>query len=275
VTRPTNSYQLANAARLTALTLCHTKNASHIGGAYSVVDILAVLYMHILNINPRKPDDSRRDRLFYSKGHASAILYAVLDEMGFLEGYDLKSDFTKDGSFFTSHVNHKVPGVEFSTGSLGHALGVACGSALGGARFNLERSTYAILSDGELNEGSNWEAIMFAAHHNLHRLTLIIDYNKIQSFGRVEEVMQLEPLAEKFTVFGWHALEVDGHDHEALHQALLLKNRDQQRPTVIVAHTIKGKGVSFMEDSLAWHYKSPNLEQFEQAQRELQGVKTL
>lgn len=244
--------------RLLALELCFRKKASHIGGAFSVADVLAVLYGDVLNVSPDTQDDPARDRLFYSKGHACTGLYAALEIRGFFPAGALLEGFTVDGSYFTSHVNHKLPGIELSTGSLGHALGVACGSALAEKRGKIGYSVFAILSDGELDEGSNWEAIMLAAHHRLDNLVMIIDYNKIQSFGRVDEVITLEPLADKLRAFNWEVMEVDGHSVGEL-QRVLSDARTSRRgkPKCVIAHTVKGKGVSFMEDRLAWHYKSP------------------
>ncbi|MET3133349.1 transketolase [Oxalobacteraceae bacterium GrIS 1.11] len=262
------SRALALRIRQTSLGMCYQKKASHLGGAFSVADVLAVLYQDILRKNPAAPDDAGRDRLFYSKGHACTALYAVLAECAYFPRAELGT-FTDNGSVFTSHVNHKVPGVEWSTGSLGHALSVACGAALAAQRRRHDWHTFAVLSDGELDEGSNWEAILFAPHHRLDNLTLIVDYNKIQSFGSVAEVLNLEPLAAKFDAFGWDCLEVDGHDHAQLARALSKDGRTAGKPRAIVAHTVKGKGVSFMENQLAWHYKSPSTEQYEQAMAEL------
>lgn len=242
------------------LQLAYNNSASHVGGALSVKDILSVLYGKVLNYDTANPKNASRDRLFYSKGHACLSLYTILYEVGFYSLEELET-FTSNGSYFTSHVNSKIPGVELSTGSLGHALSVACGVALAGKRSNQTYKVFAILSDGELDEGSNWEAILFAAHHKLDNLTIIIDYNKIQSFGTVHEVLNLEPLSDKLNAFGWNAIEVDGHNHENLTAVFNKANITTNNPTAIIAHTIKGKGVSFMENELAWHYKSPNEEQ--------------
>ncbi|QWD92053.1 transketolase [Polynucleobacter asymbioticus] len=261
----------AQEIRLLVLELCYTKKTSHIGGAFSVADILAVLYGEVMNINPLLDKEPGRDRLFYSKGHACTALYAALSKRNFFTTETLLNNFIKDGEYFTSHINHSLPGVELSTGSLGHALGVAAGSALAGKRKKLPYTVYAILSDGELDEGSNWEAIMFAAQNKLNNLILIIDYNKIQSFGRVEDVMALEPFADKFRAFNWHVEEVDGHSIEDLKATLTnLMQIDDSTPKCLIAHTIKGKGVSFMEDSLAWHYKSPNSDEYQDAKKELE-----
>lgn len=252
--------------RRRALELCYLKKASHLGGAFSITDILAVLYDSYLNITPKTVEGPLRDRLFYSKGHACTALYATLEEFDFIKKSDLDT-FTDNGSYFTSHVNHKINGVEFSTGSLGHALPVAAGVAYAGKCRNENYRVICILSDGELNEGSNWEALMFASHHNLNNLTVIVDYNKIQSFGRIEEILKLEPLNLKFQAFNCSVIEINGHSHLEIYSAL--NSSCSSGPKVIIAHTIKGKGVSFMEDKLEWHYKSPDQKQYEQALKEL------
>ena len=258
--------------RLLALDLCHRKRTSHIGGAFSVADVLAVLYGAVLDVHPDHPDTPARDRLFYSKGHACTALYAALELRGFFKGMNLLDDFTENGSYFTSHINHRLPGVELSTGSLGHALGVACGTALAGKRRARNNTVFAILSDGELDEGSNWEAILFAAHNRLDNLVVIVDYNKIQSFGMVAEVMNLEPLADKFRAFNWDVEEVDGHNVSDVHTLLQrMKSTRSGQPKCLVAHTIKGKGVSFMENDLAWHYRSPSEQDCLRARAELES----
>lgn len=263
---------IATRLRVRILELCHKANASHIGGAYSILDVLVVLYSRIANVDPRNPAHPDRDRVFYSKGHACTALYSILEEVGFFTGLD--ESFSKNGTWFTTHVNHKVPGVELSTGSLGLSLSVATGTALAAKRRRQPWKTFAVLSDGELDEGSNWEAILFAPHHRLDNLVLIVDYNKIQSFGSVAEVLNLEPLGGKFAAFGWRVVEIDGHDYEAIERALTgaVASADG-KPTVIVCHTVKGKGVSFMENELAWHYKSPNADQVARARLELEGAK--
>jgi transketolase len=245
------------------VTLAHKNKASHIGGSLSVLDVLVVLYGKIMKYDTKNPNYESRDRLLYSKGHACLALYATLYEMGF---YSLESlnTFTADGSYFTSHVNHKVPGIELSTGSLGHALNVACGIALAGKIKHKKWRVFTIVSDGELDEGSNWEALLFAPHHQLNNLTVIVDYNKIQSFGDVKNVLNLEPLKDKLVAFGWHTVEINGHNHQEI-EASLLGATTQQKPTIIIANTIKGNGIPFMENELAWHYKSPSDEQLQQA----------
>jgi transketolase len=242
--------------------------ASHIGGALSMADILAVLYNGVLNTDPANPGNTDRDRFLLSKGHACTGLYATLALKGFFPVEDLAS-YAEDGSIFLSHTSHKVPGVEISAGSLGHALPVACGLALAAKRKKLEWKTYCLVSDGELDEGSNWESILFAPQQKLDNLILIVDYNKIQSLGSVKDVIDLDPLKDKFTSFRWETSEVDGHDHAALRKAFSESRTANGKPKVIIAHTIKGKGVSFMENKLLWHYKSPDESQFKDAIDEL------
>lgn len=264
------SEKLAKIIRLRALELCFHKRASHIGGAFSVADIIAVLYQNILNVYPLDPDNSGRDRLFFSKGHACTTLYATLEAKGFFSDIDLLKEFTRDGSYFTSHINHHLPGVELSTGSLGHALGVSCGVALAAKRQGKTYTVFTIVSDGELDEGSNWEAILFAPQHKLDNLVLIVDFNKIQSFGKTNEVLSLDPLTEKFKAFNWTVHEIDGHSHQQISETLsAAKAKRSSRPKVIIAHTIKGKGVDFMENQLSWHYKSPNEQEYESARKQI------
>ncbi len=264
----TNTIELSKAIRSETLKMVYNAKASHIGGAFSMTDILAVLYERILKVDAQDPESSNRDRFFLSKGHACTSLYATLALKGFFP-MELLNSYSKNDSILLSHTSHKIPGVELSTGSLGHALGVACGVALAGKIKNAKWRVYALLSDGELDEGSNWEAILFAPQHQLTNITLIIDYNKIQSLGNVKDVIDLHPLNDKFKAFNWNVIEVDGHDHEALHSAFTEGTNTQ--PTVIIAHTIKGKGVDFMENKLLWHYKSPDQEQFEQGLSQIQS----
>jgi transketolase len=260
---------LVKKMKILSLEMVHKVNASHIGGAFSIADVLAVLYNDILQYNIDNHKDDLRDRVFYSKGHSCSSLYAVLHLMDFFSR-EVLDTFGKNGSFLTTHVNHKVPGVELSTGSLGHGLSVATGVALAGKRKKADWKVYAILSDGELDEGSNWEAILFAPHHQLNNLVVIIDYNKIQSFGDVADVLNLHPLDQKFKAFGWDVKEIDGHNHSEISAALNKSNLHPQKPTVIIANTIKGNGVDFMEHQLAWHYKTPNKEQLNNAINQIQ-----
>jgi transketolase len=258
-----NSKKLAKEVRIQLLKMNSMANASHSGSALSMVDILSVLYSNVLKHNPNNPDNEKRDRLFLSKGHAGSALYSILGILNYFDIKDLES-YSKDGSLFTTHISHKVKGVEVSSGSLGLTLSVATGVAFAAKIKNKDFKSYVILSDGELNEGSNWEPILFAPHHNLNNLTIIIDYNKIQSFGRISEIIDLHPLKEKFDSFGWKTFVVDGHNHEELFSALN-SSENNNKPKAIIANTIKGKGVDFMEDKLMWHYKSPNKEQLKEA----------
>jgi transketolase len=215
------------------------------------------LYTDILDIRPSQPDWYGRDRFILSKGHCCSAVYAALALSGFFPVSQLDS-YGEDGSTLMAHISHKVPGVEFSTGSLGHGLPFGCGKAIAAKRLNQQWRTFVLLSDGELDEGSNWEAILFAPQHLLSNLTVIIDYNKIQSLGRVKDILDLEPLRPKFESFRWAVKEVDGHSHDELRSALSGVPWEPNRPSCLKAHTTKGKGVDFMESQLAWHYKSPN-----------------
>jgi transketolase len=242
--------------------------ASHIGTCLSMADLLAGLYGGALRVDPARPNWPDRDRFLLSKGHGAAILYAVLAELGFFPAEQLAT-YCQDGSPLTGHANFKVPGVELSTGSLGHGLPVGCGLALAAKRDGRAWRTFVLLSDGELDEGSNWEAILFAAHHRLDNLIAVVDYNKIQSFGTVKEVLDLEPLADKWRAFRWAVREIDGHDRGQIAGAFDAGPTEPGRPSVVIAHTVKGKGVGYMQDKLAWHYKSPDPEQLAAALAEL------
>lgn len=261
---------LAAYIRRDIVDMTHRGASSHVGSGLSIADILAVLYGDILNVDPMAPEHEDRDRFILSKGHAGAAVYAVLAETGFFETERLK-DHYQNGSMLSGHVSHKgVPGVEFSTGSLGHGLGVAAGMAKAAKLRQKKHKVFTLLSDGECDEGSNWEAILFASHHKLNNLVAIIDYNKIQSLDSTEATLGLEPFADKFKAFGWNTVEVDGHDHRALKKSLELVNVEKIRPTVLICHTTKGKGVSFMENSVLWHYRSPQGEEYQAASSELQ-----
>lgn len=263
------SEPLAVQIRADAVRMVHAARASHVGSCLSMADILAVLYADILRVDPTTPKAADRDRLVVSKGHGAAAVYAVLAEVGFFPRSWLDR-YCEDGSPLGGHVTHNgVPGVEASTGSLGHGLPIGCGLALAGRRDDSAYRVFVVLSDGELDEGSNWEAALFAAHHRLDNLVAVVDYNGIQSFGAVEDVLRLAPLADKWRAFGWHVLELDGHDHDLLRAALTDLPPEPNRPTVLIAHTTKGKGVSFMENDLAWHYRSPDDDQLVSALAEI------
>lgn len=259
-----DSVKLAATIRKEALHMVARANASHIGSCLSMADLLAVLYSRFLRHNPVEPKWENRDRFLLSKGHAAAIVYALLAELGYFPNAWLE-DYCANGSLLTGHISHHVPGVELSTGSLGHALSVGTGMALAARADGRETRVVVLVSDGELDEGSNWEAILFAGHHRLDHLTVIVDYNKIQSFGTVKEVLDLEPLADKWIAFGWAAREIDGHSHEAIADALTALPFEVGKPSVLIAHTVKGRGVDFMENQLLWHYRSPKPEELQRA----------
>lgn len=267
-----NSIDLARQIRIHAIKMVAQSNSSHIGSSLSMADILAVLYTNILRVDPKQPDWTKRDRFILSKGHAATGLYATLALCGFFPMAWLEQ-FCQAGSPLLGHVSHHVPGVELSTGSLGHGLPVGCGMALADKREKKLSRVFVILSDGECDEGSNWEAALFAAHHKLDNLVVIVDANRLQGFGRVDEVLKLEPFAEKWRAFRWTVREVNGHDHHALRILLNHLPFEPNNPNLVLAHTVKGKDVSFMEDQLAWHYKSPNPEQLSQALKELGGTR--
>ena len=261
--------ELARRIRMHCVEMTARANASHIGSALSTVDILAVLYTRVLRFDPQRPEWPERDRFILSKGHACTALYAVLAEMGYFPISDLER-FYQNGSPLAGHATHKdMPGVEVSTGSLGHGLPLATGMALAAKRDAHPHRVFCIVSDGECDEGATWEAALFAPHHHLDNLVVIVDYNKIQSLGRVADVIDLHPLAQKWQAFGWGVTEIDGHDVAALEGALSNLPAEPNKPTCVVAHTVKGKGVSFMEDRLLWHYRAPLGELRTQALAEL------
>jgi transketolase len=248
---------LARRLRSHSLRMISEAKTSHIGSCLSAADILAVLYGRILSIDPKQPAWPSRDRLIMSKGHAAAVTYAAVAEAGFMPKERL-AEYARNGGQLYGHVTHVgVPGVEFSSGSLGHGLPVGAGMALTGKRAGAAWRVFVVMSDGECDEGSNWEAILFAGHHQLDNLTIVIDYNKIQSLDLVDKTLRLEPLADKFRAFGWSVREVDGHDVTELSAALKAVPLEAGRPNAIIAHTIKGKGVSWMEGKVLWHYRPP------------------
>ena len=269
---PTNAIDtraMADAIRRHAVRMTHLGKSSHVGSVLSIADILAVLYGDVMKVEPSDPKWAERDRFILSKGHAGAGVYAALAERGFLPREQLDTHY-QNGSKLSGHVSHKgVPGVELSTGSLGHGLSVGTGMALAAKRAGRNNRVFVLLSDGECDEGSNWEAIMFAAHHKLDNLVAVIDYNKIQSLASTADTLDLEPFADKWRAFNWHVAEAEGHDHDALSAALSVPAGERGRPSVIISHTTKGKGVSFMENTVLWHYRTPQGEEFEAAAREL------
>ena len=263
-----NSQSLALSVREQSLRMVHRARASHIGSALSITDILAVLYARVMKFDPTQPNAPERDRFILSKGHACVALYATLAEIGCFPVKELE-EYGQDFSRLMNHVSHHVPGVEFSAGSLGHGLPFAVGKALAGKIAKQPWQVFVLLSDGEMDEGSNWEALMFAAHHGLDNLTAVIDYNKLQSLDSVSNTLGLEPLRDKLTAFNWRVVEVDGHDHKLLESAITVRSPGQ--PLVVIAHTIKGKGVSFMENEVLWHYRNPDDGLLDRALKDIVG----
>jgi transketolase len=260
---------LSRKVRIHVLNMVMYAQSSHIGAAYSIVEILVTLYLKILRVDPKNPKKPDRDKFILSKAHGSTALYAILAEVGFFPLEYLEKYYVDNG-ILPGHLDKEAaPGIEYSLGSLGHGLSVGVGMAIANKQTGNPGRIFVLLSDGECNEGSVWEAIMLASHLKLTNLTAIIDYNKIQSFGRTNEVINQEPISDRWHAFGWEVIQVDGHNHQDLLKAFELP---QTKPKVIIAHTVKGKGVSFMEDTLDWHYKSPNKEQYEQALHELEGL---
>lgn len=261
---------LAKKIRQHALEMTSRGGSSHIASVLSMTDIIAVLYGNILQVDPQNPRWEDRDRFILSKGHAGAGIYAALAERGFFPIEKLKTHY-QDGSDLSGHVSHKnIPGVELSTGSLGHGLSVATGMALSAKLDKKTHRAFVVLSDGECDEGSNWEAILFAPHHKLDNLIVIVDYNKIQSLKPVSETLELEPFVDKWKSFGWSVKEVDGHDHGLLNKVLSKLPFEKDKPSCIIAHTTKGKGVSFMENSVLWHYRTARGKEFDSAWKELE-----
>lgn len=264
-----NSISLAKEIRKKSLRMVYQAKASHIGGSLSMVDILSVLYSSVLKYDSSDPHWSERDRFILSKGHSCVSFYSTLALCGFFSLEEL-DEYGNNGCRLLSHTTHYVPGIELSAGSLGHGFPVACGVALAAKRKKESYRTFVLVGDGEMDEGSNWEALLFAAHFELDNLCLIIDYNKIQSLGATNDVLKLEPLKSKLEAFNWNVLQINGHNHDEILQAFTNAAEVKNKPTVIIADTIKGKGVSFMENQLLWHYKSPSEEQYNQAIEEIE-----
>lgn len=265
-----NLTKLACRIRRNALNMTSRGKSSHIGSILSIADILAVLYGEFLVKDVKQPNAKNRDRFILSKGHAGAGVYAALAETGFFDTSELKKHY-QNGSIFSGHISHKgIPGVELSTGSLGHGLGVGAGMALAAKRKDKRHGVYVLMSDGECDEGSNWEAILFAAHHKLNNLVAIIDRNKLQSIHSTEDTLSIEPFPDKWKSFGWEVVEVDGHNQEEIFNACSNLNIPQNKPLCVIANTIKGKGVSFMENSVLWHYRSPQGDEYKAAMLELE-----
>lgn len=258
----------ATKARLLAVQMVHDAASGHPGGSLSCLDVLTTLYFDVMHVDPKNPQDPNRDRFVMSKGHCSPAMYPVLSLRGFFPQEELKMFRSIDGHM-SGHVEMHVPGVDMSTGSLGQGISTAVGMALAGKINKKNYRVYSILGDGELAEGQVWEAMMSAAKYGLDNLCACVDVNGLQIDGRTCDVMPTEPLDKKFEAFGWHVIQIDGHNYEEIEAAYKEAAETKGKPTMILAKTVKGKGVSFMEDDAGWHGKAPNDEQFEQAKAEL------
>lgn len=252
-----SSEQLAWKIRRHGVEMTHVSGGSHIGSILSVADVIAVLYEDVMRYRPEEPKWEDRDRFVLSKGHAGAAIYAALAEKGFFEIEELKTHYA-NGSRLSGHVSHHLNGVDFSTGSLGHGLSAAAGMALAAKKDGKKHKVYVIIGDGECDEGSVWEAALFANHFRLNNLVVIIDHNHMQSLDTCENTLELAPFSNKWEAFGWNVKEVDGHNHEELRTAFLEIDDSVQKPTVIIANTIKGNGIPFMENDILWHYRFPH-----------------
>ena len=255
--------------RKMALEAIHSAKAGHPGGALSAADILTYLYKVEMNVDPKNPKDPSRDRFVLSKGHASAGLYGILAECGYIPKEDLKT-FRKADSYLQGHPDMKgVPGVDMSTGSLGQGISAACGMALAAKIDKRDYRVYTIIGDGESEEGQVWEAAMFAAHYKLDNLTVFLDFNGLQIDGDVTKVMNPTPFDTKFEAFNWNVIVIDGHSFDEIESAVNKAKETKDKPTIIIANTTKGKGVSFMENEAGWHGVAPNDEQYKAAVAEL------
>jgi len=251
--------------------MTHRGHSGHVGSMLSMADILAVLYTRILKVDPARPDWPDRDRFILSKGHGGGAVYAVLSELGFFPP-DWLNTYYLDAGKLSGHISHHVPGVEFSTGSLGHGLPVAVGMALAARHAGRKHRVFCLLSDGDCDEGSTWEAVAFAAQHRLDNLVAIVDYNRVQALGKMEDVIELEPFARKLEDFRWAVRETDGHDSARLERDLRELPFAPGKPSWLLARTTKGKGVSWMEHTVSCHYGSVNDEQLAKALKEIEAA---
>ncbi|MBE6688842.1 MAG: transketolase [Ruminococcaceae bacterium] len=246
--------EIARQIRVDSVYMTNKAQSGHVGSMLSMADMIAVLYEKILKVDPKNPDMPDRDRFILSKGHAAAAVYSVLAQKGFIPREWLDLYYCDDGKLM-GHISHKVPGVEFSTGSLGHGLPVAVGMAIAARYAKSDRRIICMSSDGDMNEGSTWEAIMFAAQEKLSNLTLIVDYNQVQALGHSETIIDLRKLTEKLQCFGWNAVEIDGHNCEEIYETLSKIPFSSDKPSAIIANTIKCKGIPEFEDTVKSHYK--------------------
>ena len=262
---------LARKVRLHCLNMVYRGKSGHIGSMLSTADVYSVLYTRVLNVSPEQPEKESRDRFILSKGHGGAALLATLAERGFFP-MEWLNGYYQDNGKLSGHISHHIPGVEFSTGSLGHGLPVACGMAMAAKQAKKTHRVFCMVSDGDLNEGSSWEAIMLAGQHRWDTLIMLVDYNRLQALGASEDIIDLEPLAPKLEMFGWKVAAVDGHDCEAIEDVLLKLPLESGRPSAVIFKTVKGKGVSFMENDYKWHYGGLTAELLEQAIKEVEGA---
>ncbi len=261
--------ELARDIRKEILNMIYRTSSPHIGSAFSIVEILAALYFEIMSVDSNNSQWKQRDRFILSKGHACAALYATLFHKKFISR-EILDGFAINGGTLEHHPTRNTNfGIEISTGSLGHGLSIGAGIAIGAKHDKANYRTFVLLGDGETNEGDVWESAMFASHHKLDNLIAIVDYNKIQALGRTDEVIGLEPFAQKWDSFGWEVREIDGHNFDDIIDTCKDIPFKQGKPNVIIAHTIKGKGVSFMEDTLLWHYRCPNKDDYTRALEEI------
>lgn len=260
---------LSKKVRRNIVKIIHETKSPHIGSSLSTVEILVSLFFKVLKVSPEDSANPERDRFILSKGHACPALYSVLAEKGFMCEEDLQGFAVNCGALEQHPTRDIKRGIEVSTGSLGHGLSIGIGMALAAKRDRKEHRIYVLMSDGELNEGSVWEAAMFASHHNLDNLVAMIDYNKIQALGYTKDIINLEPLSQKWSSFGWAVKEIDGHDYSQILEVFDKVPFSTNKPNIIIAHTVKGKGISFMEDKLLWHYRPPNDKEYEMALKEL------
>lgn len=262
---------LAKKARRDILDITYRTKSPHIGSSFSCVDILTTLYFKVLDHDPLRPSSPGRDRFIFSKGHACSALYTVLKLRGFLNKTDISGFAVNDGLLEQHPMIDIEKGIEVSSGSLGHGLSVGVGMALAARQDRKKHRVFVLLSDGELNEGSTWEAIMFASRYKLDNLVTIVDYNRMQALDVKDYAIDLEPMAKKWDSFGWSVKETDGHDLNKLSNALKKIPFSKNKPSVVIAHTTKGKGVSFMENNILWHYRAPNEKEYQMARTELEG----
>ncbi len=263
---------IANKVRKNALCAVYSAQSGHPGGSLSVADVLTLLYFEVMNVDPKNPKDENRDRFVLSKGHTAPALYSVLAERGYF-GTDEIPTFRKFGSRLQGHPDMKhIPGVDMSTGSLGQGFSAAGGMALAGKLDKKDYRVYAVLGDGECEEGQIWEQAMFAAHYKLDNLTAFVDFNGLQIDGDIRSVMNPTPLDEKFKAFGWHVIWADAHDFDSLMSAVEEAKNTKGQPTAVIMKSVKGKNVSFMENQAGWHGAAPNQEQYEQAIGELDAL---